>query len=552
MNDADRLPPSELETDLDQIIERVLEEGGTGYQWNEADRVVLDHLDLPDGVRFKKASGSGRAANTLIENPKPFDLHFVVVVEPGYSVEKMTAKAREHTEERDHLRHVAIAGRRDGDWRVLKVVSRRTDEDEVGRQLKEVFPAADFKVVAPDPSSLPVDFVDPTKDNLGELLDDFKGFLEDEGLVLDRSTTVDLLASVLSSQMLLFAGPSGTGKSFAARTLARFFAPPARRGVVEGRRQLIGPEDFVGYYSSFAGHFIPTADLTTLVAVSTAVDDGEEGDDDGDTTTLGSPITLVEEANLSPIEGYLNPVVHSLSRPSVRRVRWHLHAADETVQAIDEETEVPASIDFEPFPRFLGTINVDATAQAPSRKVSARSCVVLMEPSRDLDAEAVASSLDALDSATDSASEGGEGRGHLQDPIAGWESPDVDQDDLADELVEFLREVRGEEGNVSSHRDLQQALLYMAYFVLLAPDVPESSPERIAAENAFLHFMLPVLPPEEFERTIDRLLDLNLVAPASDDTEVGGLLGPRVDRLSAARERAFGVSGAIDFWAALS
>lgn len=148
------IAPSELEKDLDPVIERVLDEGKSGYQWEEGDRVVLDHLDLPQGVRFKTASGSGRAANTLIENPTPFDLHFVVVLEPEYSVEKMAEKAREHAGKRDYLNHVAIAAKRGSGWRVLKVVSRETDSDDVGEQLKEAFPAADFEVVAPVPENV--------------------------------------------------------------------------------------------------------------------------------------------------------------------------------------------------------------------------------------------------------------------------------------------------------------------------------------------------------------------------------------------------------------
>lgn len=146
--------PSELEKELDPIIKRVLDEGKTGYQWEEGDEVVLDHLALPDGVRFKTASGSGRAANTLIENPTPYDLHFVVVLEPGYSAEKMVEKAREQAEKREYLRHVAIAAKRDNTWRVVKVISRETASDDVGEQLKEVFPAADFEVVAPVSESI--------------------------------------------------------------------------------------------------------------------------------------------------------------------------------------------------------------------------------------------------------------------------------------------------------------------------------------------------------------------------------------------------------------
>ncbi len=372
----------------------------------------------------------------------------------------------------------------------------------------------------------------------------FDVFLKSRGLVYDSQVKADLLAAVLGSQFVLFAGPSGTGKSTAARALAEFFCPPERRGIISVESTWEAPHDVVGTYSSFAGYFLTRPGLDELVRL--------DDSDDARNRNQGkiTPIMIIEEANLSGIEGYLNPVVHGLSVLAQKTIDWMLHSMDAPVPRSGSAyapNNVPPRLVLGPWPRFLGTINIDHTAIAPARKVSGRACVVLLEPSD----KAVAS----------------EGIGAL------WENelPAIWQDGPAellhdprtalagvlgsDELGRLTSALDGTtsdlmgalKSNPVSKRDEHRCLLYMAFFCEIAPHMPEyetTEPEglrRIAAENAVLHFVLPGLVPHQFALAIDQFKD---DGPAS-------LLRSRCRRLRLGESHAT-LGYDMDFWTALS
>ena len=95
--------------------------------------------------------------------------------------------------------------------------------------------------------------------------------------------------------------------------------------MLEARSGWSGPEDAFGYYSSLTAQFAQTPDTPKLVALHEfAV--GVLGGDEPDTAHAASTVLLVEEANLSAIEGYLAPVTHGLSAISVPLLTWPLHA----------------------------------------------------------------------------------------------------------------------------------------------------------------------------------------------------------------------------------
>lgn len=184
----------------------------------------------------------------------------------------------------------------------------------------------------------------------------FDNYLGSRGLVYEPQVKGDLLAAMLSSQFLLFAGPSGTGKSTAAAALADFFAPTERRATIAVERTWETPQDVVGAYSSFAAYYLAKPGLDQLIRMQ--LDEAAEQD----SVASRTPVAVVEEANLSAIEGYLNPVIHALSVPAQPSIRWDLHPLDDPVSRSGQPGAakvVPSSLVLGPWPRFLGTINVD-------------------------------------------------------------------------------------------------------------------------------------------------------------------------------------------------
>ena len=365
------------------------------------------------------------------------------------------------------------------------------------------------------------------QDRAGQLPQLFADFLAERGLVYDATTQVDLLACALSSQFLLFAGPSGTGKSTAARVLAEFFTPE-RIAVIDARPGWTAAEDVVGQYSAFASNYVPGPHTDDLIAVA----QGQR------------PSTvIVEETNLSPVEAYLGPVVTTASQVAYEKVSWVLHQ-------VDGLPDPPSVVELGPWPRFYGTVNVDATAQAPAPKVSGRTCVVLLEP------PTVDTALSSTEALHPPASVGGhvdlnDAGSVFGDPVAAWNAALVGGD--TNELVEGLRgpldvlaTSAGNGLNVVSPRDVQRCVLYMAWHTTLASAAVQTGllpAESIAesAENAILHMVLPGLSAEQFGRT---------VGPLAEAATTDGLLARRLARLLVGGESILGVPP--DFWASLS
>lgn len=550
--------------DLNEIITEVIAEGGTGYRWGEADDLVLKEVPKLASVRFKRASGSSRAANTLIENPGSFDLVFVVVT-GNYSADRMLARAKADFARVAELRAAAIADQDGaGKWAVRYLVVRPHLSYEA--ELISTFPNAEVVEVetpsaptgpGPSPSVVtrpPLERATPTAESLVQLREQFASALSEQGLVMDNTTRVDLLASILGSQAILFAGPSGTGKSTAARALMRFFASSRSRCIIEGRRQWLGPEDLVGYRSAISNTYVWTPFLQDLIPLSGGSEESE------------TPIVIVEEVNLSPIEGYLGPVVHGLSHVSVQEVAWPLYVHRDSDAEIADRTAnddglPPSDLVFIPYPRWLGTINVDASAHAPAPKVAARACVVVLEPQIGLDvADSVGAllNIEAGDLELKTTNDG-LGAPFLQDPLGALK---ILENPATAELEEALQKALtglGSVHDVVSHRDVHRAVAYMSWYVLLGHGMTPTnstngqsiSLSQLAAENALLHFVLPRLHAEEFRLAVDSLMEFPLAIGSDDAEGLGGTLLPRIERLrESANRAAFG--GLVDFWSALS
>ena len=334
----------------------------------------------------------------------------------------------------------------------------------------------------------------------------FDVFLTTRGLIYEPQVKADLLAAMLGSQFILFAGPSGTGKSTAAMALAEFFCPPERRSIIPVESTWEAPHDVAGTYSSFAEYFLARPGLDELLRLdnSTSIRNTNQYEI--------TPVAVIEEANLSKIEGYLNPVMHGLSAPAQETIDWVLHPIDTSVprtRSANAPNDVPPKLQLGPWPRFLGTINIDHTAIAPARKVSGRACVILLEPLQQV---ASAEGINALWNTQAPATWQDGPAELLHDPrtaLAGMlGSNELRQltralDDTTDKLAQTIGT------NPVSKRDEHRCLLYMSYFCAIARHMPGHKPRKrarlrtIAAENAVLHFILPGLTAQQFSTAID-------------------------------------------------
>lgn len=381
-------------------------------------------------------------------------------------------------------------------------------------------------------------------DRLAQTAIAFDVFLKTRGLIHEPQVKADLLAAMLGSQFILFAGPSGTGKSTAATALAEFFCPPERRSIITVESTWEAPYDVAGTYSSFAGYFLARPGLDELLRLdhSARVRNHNQYEI--------TPVAVIEEANLSKIEGYLNPVMHGLSAPARETIDWVLHPIDKPVSrtaSANAPKDVPPKLKLGPWPRFLGTINIDHTAIAPARKVSGRACVILLEPLKEV---ASAEGVDALWNTQTSATWQDGPAELLHDPrtaLAGMlGSNELGRlaralDGTTDKLAQAIKT------NPVSKRDEHRCLLYMSYFCEIARHMPDHKPSKrarlrtVAAENAVLHYVLPGLTAQQFSAAID------LFKGAGEPS----LLRSRCRRLHSEDSRTM-LGHDADFWTALS
>lgn len=364
-------------------------------------------------------------------------------------------------------------------------------------------------------------------DQLKDTAESFKDFCSARGIVFEQAVRRDLLASALGSQLVLFAGPSGTGKSTAARLLAEYFTTPTSIASVDVRPMWVGADGPFGFHSKISSAYEvgPSTEALVQLAKANAV-----------------PFLILEEANLSPMEVYVGNVVSQLSGLTANQVRFQLHSHGSDLST--SAGSVPPLVAVGPWPRVMATINVDSTASAPSPKVCGRGLTVLLEPPSFEIAKASAKAIGASAPPPPTAV----GGPSIGDPRAAWYAALTAKAEtvLFDSLDGLCSALESDLGaNYVSPRDVQRALLFMAWYVAIAEhdsdfkDLKRASDD--AAELALLHAVLPGLGSGQFGPAAESL---------RKQATADGLLSQRLDKVLLAGKGLYGVPP--DYWASLS
>ena len=531
--------PSELEREITPIIDAVLAEGGTGYRWSAVDAKAKRFTGVRS-TRTYRVTESGRVYNIPREIKNFPDIALVVVREYEFDLDQLVSTILDYAPRREPMaRMIVFLTKTDEWWRGVEVLTLEGDEPDF--DITDHFPSAgEPRPLLRQRDGRPAPDVRPPLevDEIRQLPDHVMEYAAARGLVFSMTTIVDAIACTLSSQYVLLAGPSGSGKSTLADVLMTFFAPPELRATIRGRKGMTHVRDLVGAYSTFKGEFVPRDETWALLDLAHA-----SSSDDG----VGAPFLLVEEAGLSRMEDYLNPWFHGYSAIVAESIELPLWERDTD----EEDPAIPETLVFSRYPRLLGTLNVDAEAPAPSKRVAARAAVLLLEADRTLTARRIASLVTS--DRTDGADEryAGVGARFVGDPEAALANDAIDLDSMASVLDQVVGEIHVHTKYTPDGRSLKQCLLYMSYFVLLAP---AATPDvvRLAAENAVLHFVLPGVPAEGFTTLLNHAENLTLAAPSGDERAVGGMLKQRIAKLSEGRTGLLASLQPTDFWAALS
>ncbi|MCA9629954.1 MAG: hypothetical protein KC766_19925 [Myxococcales bacterium] len=397
----------------------------------------------------------------------------------------------------------------------------------------------------------------------------FCDVLKHRRIVLSRDECRDLVSAALSSQLLFMAGPSGTGKSAVAEALAALFTHADRRRRIQVPLGVATESELLGYPTTIGGvlRYQPSAWLDVfqgLGPAGTAAGGAAPLVLGAQQTTPGPPssaeicppVMIFEEANLGTMEGYLSSFMRDFSGLSSEKVVLTLHGSNASVERTGGGTAVPKSMEVGLWPRVIATLNVDQTAEPPSRKVAARGLAIVLEPPEL-----------TLDDLRHSVLGGGEpappGYEYFQAlgrPTDAIQALNVHDTALFDSVVSDVHAAAIAVAAVLklppiiSPRNLLRMVAFTSTYLLVGLGEGEGTESaellrKLGLEYAVLHIVLPSLSEENFHRVREAIgtsagMQFAPLASASATMERSPL-HRRLQTVSAGR-------AATDFWSALS
>ena len=197
----------------------------------------------------------------------------------------------------------------------------------------------------------------------GRILRDFSDFARSNNLSYNINDIYNFYTCICSSQLIILAGMSGTGKTKLPLKFAEYFNMSEDNDTllfIPVSPSFTEPSDILGYLNPNTGLY--TSSETRLIEFLKHADENKDK----------MHMIIFDEMNLSQIEFWFAPFVSILEKDLGDR---KLHLYSKAQRCINEE-KYPASISIGSNVIFVGTINLDETTKNISDRLLDRSYII--------------------------------------------------------------------------------------------------------------------------------------------------------------------------------
>lgn len=219
------------------------------------------------------------------------------------------------------------------------------------------------KIELPKPKENDDDYQEYEDSDKGQILRDFSNFARSNNLCYNINDIYNFYTCICSSQLIILAGMSGTGKTKLPMKFAEYFNMSEENNTllfVPVSPSFTEPADILGYLNTNTGLY--SSSETRLIEFLKHAMENEDK----------MHMIIFDEMNLSQIEYWFAPFVSILEKDLGDRV---LHLYSKSQRCINDE-KYPASIKIGNNVIFVGTINLDETTKNISDRLLDRSYII--------------------------------------------------------------------------------------------------------------------------------------------------------------------------------